>query len=163
MIQRCAHLERTCSMRANPTPLARRRMLQTTTGALLAGDVSHAVPTAKKRVIVIGGLSCACNLVEREHEVTLLEASRCIGGHVMTVYDPLPDGQYAEVSASQFISSPATSARFFETTRAGLPPEERCGRSRASHRHRLPRYRLQGQSCRRRRVAGAGSAGLRRR
>ena len=86
-------------MRANPSSLARRWMLQTTTGALLAGAVSNAAPAAKKRVIVIGGLSCAYNLVEREHEVTLLEASRCIGGRVMTVYDPLSDGQYAEVSA----------------------------------------------------------------
>ena len=163
MIQRCAQLQRACFMRANPTPLTRRRMLQTTTGALLAGAVSHAALAAKKRVIVIGGLSCAYDLVERGHDVTLLEASRCIGGHVKTIYDPLPDGQYAEVGASQFISSPATSARSSETTRAGLPPEERCGRSRASHRHRLPQCRLQGRSCRRRRVSGAGSAGLRRR
>lgn len=162
MIQRCAQLQRACFMRGNPTPLTRRRMLQTTTGALLAGAVSHAA-AAKKRVIVIGGLSCAYDLVERGHDVTLLEASRCIGGHVKTIYDPLPDGQYAEVGASQFISSPATAAQSVETTRAGLPPEERCGRSRASRRRLLPRCRLLGRSCRRRRVAGAGSAGLRRR
>ncbi len=69
-------------------------MLQTTTGALLASDVSNAAPAAKIRAIVIGGLSCAYDLVERG----LLKASRCIGGRVMTVYDPLSDGQYAEVS-----------------------------------------------------------------
>lgn len=163
MIQRCAQLQRTCFMRANPTPLTRRRMLQTTTGALLAGAVSHAPAAAKKSVIVIGGLSCAYDLVERGHDVTLLEASRCIGGHVKTIYDSLPDGQYADVGAEQFISSPATAARSSETTRAGLRPAARCGRSRASRRHRLPRCRLQGRSCRRRQVAGAGSAGLRRR
>jgi monoamine oxidase len=80
-------------------------MLQTTTGALLAGEVSHAVPAAEKRAIVIGGLSCAYDLVERGHNVTLLKAARCIGGRVMTIYDPLSDGQYAEVSASPLISS----------------------------------------------------------
>src|ERR1700710_1630918 len=93
-------------MRANPTALTRRRMLQTTTGALLAGAVSHAEPAKRKRIIVIGGgiggLSCAFDLMERGHDVTVLEASRRTGGHVKTIYDPLPDGLYADVGAEHF-------------------------------------------------------------
>lgn len=81
-------------------------MLQTTTGALLAGVAAQAEPAKKKKVIVIGGgiggLSCAFDLMERGHDVTLLEASRRTGGHVKTIYDPLPDGLYADVGAEQF-------------------------------------------------------------
>ncbi|WP_395742166.1 flavin monoamine oxidase family protein [Prosthecobacter sp.] len=92
-------------MRALPPALSRRQMLQTTTGALLAGAVAHAAPAKKKVVIIgggIGGLSCAYDLMERGHDVTLLEASRRTGGHVKTIYDPLPDGLYADVGAEQF-------------------------------------------------------------
>jgi monoamine oxidase len=59
-----------------------------------------------KRVIIvgggIGGLCCAYELMERGHEVTLLEASRRTGGHVKTIRDPLPDGLYADVGAEHF-------------------------------------------------------------
>jgi monoamine oxidase len=81
-------------------------MLQTTTGALLAGVAAQAESAKKKKVIVIGGgiggLSCAFDLMERGHDVTVLEASRRTGGHVKTIYDPLPDGLYADVGAEQF-------------------------------------------------------------
>lgn len=63
-------------------------------------------PKGRKRVIVvgggIGGLSCAYELMERGHEVTLLEGSRRTGGHVKTIRDPLPDGLYADVGAEHF-------------------------------------------------------------
>jgi monoamine oxidase len=63
-------------------------------------------PARKKRVIVagggIGGLCCAYELMERGHEVTVLEASRRTGGHVKTIRDPLPDGLYADVGAEHF-------------------------------------------------------------
>ncbi len=59
-----------------------------------------------KRVIVagggIGGLCCAYELMERGHDVTVLEASGRTGGHVKTIYDPLPDGLYADVGAEHF-------------------------------------------------------------
>lgn len=59
-----------------------------------------------KRVIVagggIGGLCCAYELMERGHNVTLLEASGRPGGHVRTMRDPLPDGLYADVGAEHF-------------------------------------------------------------
>ena len=50
----------------------------------------------------IGGLCCAYELMERGHEVTVLEASGRPGGHVKTVHDPLPDGLYADVGAEHF-------------------------------------------------------------
>lgn len=40
--------------------------------------------------------------MERGHDVTVLEASKRTGGHVKTIYDPLPDGLYADVGAEQF-------------------------------------------------------------
>lgn len=59
-----------------------------------------------KRVIVagagIGGLCCAYELMERGHDVTVLEASGRPGGHVKTIHDPLPDGLYADVGAEHF-------------------------------------------------------------
>ncbi len=82
----------------------RREVLKTTSLALLAGAVSAAAKP--KRIIVagggIGGLCCAYELMERGHEVTLLEASRRTGGHVKTIRDPLPDGLYADVGAEHF-------------------------------------------------------------
>jgi monoamine oxidase len=88
-------------------PLTRRQALKTT-GALLMGGAMASAQEAKKpkRVIVvgggIGGLSCAFELMERGHEVTVLEASRRTGGHVKTIRDPLPDGLYADVGAEHF-------------------------------------------------------------
>ena len=62
--------------------------------------------TKRKRVIVagggIGGLCCAYELMERGHDVTVLEASGRPGGHVKTIHDPLPDGLYADVGAEHF-------------------------------------------------------------
>ncbi|WP_020474424.1 flavin monoamine oxidase family protein [Zavarzinella formosa] len=60
----------------------------------------------RKRVIVagggIGGLCCAFELMERGHDVTVLEAAGRPGGHVRTIHDPLPDGLYADVGAEHF-------------------------------------------------------------
>ena len=87
------------------TPITRREALHTAGTLLLAGALS-AAPPPRKRVIVagggIGGLCCAYELMERGHEVTVLEASRRTGGHVKTIRDPLPDGLYADVGAEHF-------------------------------------------------------------
>src|SRR5262245_21811744 len=45
----------------------------------------------------IGGLCCGFELMQRGHEVTLLEASDHTGGHVMTRYEPFKDGLYADL------------------------------------------------------------------
>lgn len=87
----------------------RRDILQSAGAAVLASTASPlaaARESRRKRVIVagggIGGLCCAFELMERGHEVTVLEASRRTGGHVKTIRDPLPDGLYADVGAEHF-------------------------------------------------------------
>ncbi|HSI65302.1 MAG TPA: FAD-dependent oxidoreductase, partial [Candidatus Saccharimonadia bacterium] len=88
----------------------RRQFHRLTASAALLGIAgsrpSSAAAEARKKVIVMGGgiagLCCAYELMERGHEVTVLEASRRTGGHVKTIRDPLPDGLYADVGAEHF-------------------------------------------------------------
>lgn len=87
--------------------LNRRKMLRLTGGVALAGlSQATAEPAKTKKVIVvgggIGGLSCAFELMDRGHDVMLLEGSRRTGGHVKTIHDPLPNGLYADVGAEHF-------------------------------------------------------------
>jgi len=88
--------------------ITRREVLQTAGAWLLASGAAslRAASVRPKSVLVvgggIGGLCCAYELMERGHEVTLLEASRRTGGHVKTIRDPLPDGLYADVGAEHF-------------------------------------------------------------
>jgi monoamine oxidase len=88
--------------------ITRREALHTAGTLLLAGTIASlpAAPARTKRVVIvgggIGGLCCAYELMERGHDVTLLEASRRTGGHVKTIRDPLPDGLYADVGAEHF-------------------------------------------------------------
>lgn len=60
----------------------------------------------KKTVAIAGGgiagLCCAYELARRGHDVTVLEASGRVGGHVKTVRDELPDGLYVDAGAEQF-------------------------------------------------------------
>ena len=93
--------------------LNRREALQLAASGVVASFTAHESPAsvrpvrrAGKRVVVagagIGGRCCAYELMERGHEVTVLEASGRPGGHVKTVHDPLPDGLYADVGAEHF-------------------------------------------------------------
>src|SRR5438128_1479291 len=76
--------------------------------ATLAGEVqADDQPSGRrKKVLVagggIGGLCAAFELLDRGHDVTLLEASGRTGGHVRTIHDPLPAGLYADVGAEHF-------------------------------------------------------------
>jgi monoamine oxidase len=88
--------------------LTRRDALKLAGATLAAGLITpHALAATRrtKKVVIagagIGGLCCAYELMERGHEVIVLEASRRTGGHVKTIRDPLPDGLYADVGAEQ--------------------------------------------------------------
>lgn len=88
--------------------ITRRRFHQLATGTVgiaLLPDAQAQQPK-RKRIIVagagIGGLCCAYELMERGHDVVVIEASRRTGGHVKTIHDPLPDGLYADVGAEHF-------------------------------------------------------------
>jgi monoamine oxidase len=92
--------------------LTRREVLTMAGAALAVGPLNSSVAAtepaarAKKRVIIagagIGGLSCAFELMDRGHDVTVLEASGRPGGHVKTIHNPLPGGLYADVGAEHF-------------------------------------------------------------
>ena len=124
--------DRTCS-----TP-NRREVLRLAAGGAAAGlavtGSPAAVPQAlrqAKRVVVagagIGGLCCAFELMERGHDVTVLEASGRPGGHVRTIHDPLPDGLYADVGAEHFTrSTGASEARAISATSATQRTDPPC-------------------------------------
>ena len=96
-----------------PLPMTRRESFKLASTALASVSAAPLLNLARaaqaprpKKVIVagagIGGLCCAYELMERGHEVTVLEASGRAGGHVRTIHDPLPDGLYADVGAEHF-------------------------------------------------------------
>lgn len=87
--------------------MTRREMLQITAGAGFVLTSQRSEASGKRKKVVIGGggiagLCCAYELSRRGHEVTVLEASGRIGGHVKTVRDELPDGLYVDAGAEQF-------------------------------------------------------------
>ena len=87
--------------------MTRREILQITAGAGFVLTPQRSEAAGKKKKVVIGGggiagLCCAYELSRRGHEVTVLEASGRIGGHVKTVRDELPDGLYVDAGAEQF-------------------------------------------------------------
>jgi monoamine oxidase len=86
----------------------RRDVLRLAGTALAAAAAAPARPQASrpKKIIVAGagiaGLSCGYELMQRGHDVTVLEASGRTGGHVWTFRDQLPDGFYVDAGAEHF-------------------------------------------------------------
>jgi monoamine oxidase len=97
----CIRLKATIAM------LSRRQLLQSAaTSAVTLNLSSRLIARNPKRVVVAGGgiagMSCAYELHKRGHDVTVLEASDRVGGHVKTFRDGLPDGLYVDGGAEQF-------------------------------------------------------------
>jgi len=86
--------------------ISRRGLLKTAAGAGLLGTPPRAAAARAKRVIIggggIAGLCCGYELMKRGHDVTILEASDRIGGHVRTWREGLPDDLYVDAGAEHF-------------------------------------------------------------
>ena len=86
--------------------LTRRNILKAAAAAPAVLLSAAPANTKRKNVIIAGGgiagLCCGYELVRRGHNVTVLEASGRVGGHVRTVRDDLPDGLYVDAGAEQF-------------------------------------------------------------
>ncbi len=91
---------------AGVTLLAGTRPLSPEPAVLPESNGLRQRTTRPKKVIIAGGgiagLCCGYELMERGHDVTVLEASGRAGGHVKTIHDPLADGLYADVGAEHF-------------------------------------------------------------
>ena len=88
--------------------MTRRDLLSSATcsSLLLRAPAFVKAAASGKRVVIAGGgiasLCCAYELTRLGHDVTLLEASDHVGGHVKTLRSGLPDGLYVDAGAEQF-------------------------------------------------------------
>lgn len=88
---------------ALPTGLEKRNQMLTQQAQLNVRLERFAVPTAPKKIVVVGGgfagLATAYYLTLQQHEVTLLEASDRLGGRVFSNRNDFAKGQIIEFGA----------------------------------------------------------------
>lgn len=120
-------------------PVTRRDALRLA-GLTLAGlpvAASRIDGASVRKVAVAGGgiagLCCAYELSRRAHEVTVLEASKRTGGHVMTYRGDLEDGLYADAGAEHF-TRPGYDLFWQYVKEFDLPYVEFMGTSEKAHR-----------------------------
>ena len=81
-----------------------------------AAQTTRGEMSTPKKVIIAGagitGLCCAYELMKAGHDVTVLEASARVGGHVYTMREGLSEGLYADMGADH-ITKPGYE-KFFE-------------------------------------------------
>ena len=88
--------------------MTRRDLVASALGSslLLRASASAKAASSPKKVVIAGGgiagLCCGYELHRLGHDVTVLEASDRVGGHVKTVRAGLPDGLYVDAGAEQF-------------------------------------------------------------
>jgi monoamine oxidase len=109
--------------------LSRRRFLALSAGAAGAlafrgSPLAAAEARRPKQVIVVGaglaGLAAALALVERGHEVVVLEAQTRPGGRVLTARAPFADGLYADMGAARIPRVHDSTLRYIERFRIPL-------------------------------------------
>jgi len=91
----------------------------------------------RKRVLVLGaglaGLSAAYELAAVGHHVTILEARTRVGGRVLTLREPFPDGLYAEAGATRISDVNDWTLKYVDRFRLTLEPFRGVGMADVYH------------------------------
>jgi monoamine oxidase len=111
--------------------IPRRGLAAEPPGSYTAAPPSPDRSPNPRKVLVIGaglaGLAAAWELVERGHDVTVLEAQNRAGGRILTLRSPFVDGLHAEAGAITYSDSYRHFIRYVQafglsTAQIGRPP-----------------------------------------
>jgi monoamine oxidase len=94
--------------------------------SLTSHGVARRRAGAPQKILVIGGgmagLSTALQLIDKGHDVTVLEARTRPGGRVFTIREPFADGLYTEGGAMQVFDSHARVQRYIQQLGLDIDP-----------------------------------------